>query len=232
MVSLISVFTLLVVLGISSLIMRVASVALTVTGMSRESARFQARSAYLGVGFTTSESEALVNHPVRRRILMQLMFLGNVGAVTVVAALMVSFVRAGELRETLVCTAVLVIGLMVLLLLTRSRWFDRLLSRLIARGLSRWSRGTEDLSRLLHLLGGDFGVSEVPVGEDSSLCGRSLAELRLPDRGVLVLGIHSSDGRFHGAPEPGRELQRGDTLIAYGQASRLAGLAGDSSGSE
>ena len=48
----------LVVLLVSLLIARVGTVALTVTGMSREAARFQARSAFFGVGFTTGEAEA------------------------------------------------------------------------------------------------------------------------------------------------------------------------------
>lgn len=53
----ISIGTLLVVLNSSILITRVATVALTHTGLSRESAKFQACSAFTGVGFTTSESE-------------------------------------------------------------------------------------------------------------------------------------------------------------------------------
>lgn len=60
----------LIISLVSFLITRVTTVALTVTGMAKESARFQARSAVSGVGFTTSESEAVVNHPLRRRIVM------------------------------------------------------------------------------------------------------------------------------------------------------------------
>jgi Trk K+ transport system NAD-binding subunit len=46
----------LVVLLVSLLVARVGTVALTLTGMSREAARFQARSAFFGVGFTTGEA--------------------------------------------------------------------------------------------------------------------------------------------------------------------------------
>lgn len=75
----ISIVTLLIVLTLSILLTRIATVALTHTGLSRESAKFQARSAFTGVGFTTSESEKVVNHPIRRRILLMLMLLGNAG---------------------------------------------------------------------------------------------------------------------------------------------------------
>ncbi|HUW03445.1 MAG TPA: hypothetical protein VMW08_13900, partial [Acidimicrobiales bacterium] len=66
----------------SLLVTRVATVMLTLTGMSRESARFQARSAFSGTGFTTTESESVVNHPVRRRIILSLILLGNAGIVS------------------------------------------------------------------------------------------------------------------------------------------------------
>lgn len=52
-----AVLTLLVVILESMVITRIATIALMATGMTRESARFQARSALTGVGFTTSESE-------------------------------------------------------------------------------------------------------------------------------------------------------------------------------
>jgi len=60
----VSVIVLLIILTLSILITRIATVALTLTGLSRDSARFQARSAFLGVGFTTIESESVVRHPV------------------------------------------------------------------------------------------------------------------------------------------------------------------------
>ena len=89
----IPIISLLIVLFISILLTRIATVALTHTGLSRESAKFQARSAFTGVGFTTSESEKVVNHPTRRRILLLLMLVGNAGVVTAVSALIVSFIN-------------------------------------------------------------------------------------------------------------------------------------------
>src|SRR5690606_36218305 len=73
---------------------RIAAMALMFTGLSREAANFQARSAFTGVGYTTREAEGMVNHPVRRQIVMHLMLLGNIGVATVVATLMVSFTAA------------------------------------------------------------------------------------------------------------------------------------------
>lgn len=56
----------LVVLTLSFLITRLATVALALTGVSADLARLQAVSAPTGVGFTTPESENIVSHPVGR----------------------------------------------------------------------------------------------------------------------------------------------------------------------
>ena len=70
MLGIVGVIAFLTVLGLSLFITRLATIALTYTGLSREAARFQARSAFTGTGFTTSEAERVVDHPVRRRIIM------------------------------------------------------------------------------------------------------------------------------------------------------------------
>jgi len=75
MTGIVRVAALLTVLALSLLITRLATVALTHTGMSTQAARFQARSAFTGTGLTTSEAEQVVRHPVRRRIVMTLMVL-------------------------------------------------------------------------------------------------------------------------------------------------------------
>jgi len=58
-----------VLLSISVFVIQVASVTLQLTGLADATARFQALSAFTGTGFTTSEAEAIVNYPVRRRVI-------------------------------------------------------------------------------------------------------------------------------------------------------------------
>ena len=90
--------TLLLVLIVNMALTRIATVALVHTGLGRETARFQARSAFTGVGFTTNEAESIVTHPVRRRIVMWLMLVGNVGIVAVLSSLILSLVNL-DMRE-------------------------------------------------------------------------------------------------------------------------------------
>lgn len=215
--------SLIAVVLVSLLITRIATVALTLTGMSRESARFQARSALSGVGFTTSEAESIVSHPVRRRIVMVLMLLGSAGIVTVVATLVLSFANtdAAQKGQRL---GLVIGGLLALWLLARSAWVDARLSRLIAIALSRMSSlDARDYAALLHLSGGHT-VSELAVCGDDWLAGRSLRDLDLRDEGVVVLGITRADGRYVGAPRFDTRVERNDTLLVYGPAERIAEL--------
>src|SRR5215212_619693 len=125
--ALVSVFA---VLAIAVVVTRVGAAALIHTGLSHDVARFQARSAFLGVGFTTSESEVIVNHPVRRRIVSGLIVLGNVGIVGAGASLVLSFTRATG-SQAAQRAAVLAFGVLVLVLLIRSRPVDAAMSRVI-----------------------------------------------------------------------------------------------------
>lgn len=211
---------LVVVALVSLLITRIATVALTVTGMTRESARFQARSALTGVGFTTRESELVVGHPIRRRVVMALMLVGNVGIVTAMAGLLGSFASADR-SAGLLRAGLLILGLAAVYAASRSSAVDRRLSRLIAKYLRRYTDlDTRDYGQLLHLAG-EYAVIELAVEEGHWLVDRTLGDVRLRDEGIVALGIRRSDGTYVGVPSKTTKVQRGDTLIAYGRGERI-----------
>lgn len=219
-----AVMALLVVAIVSLLITRVATIALTVTGMPRPSARFQARSALSGVGFTTSEAESVVNHPVRRRIIMALMLVGNVGLATAVAGLLAGYAGA-DLGAGASRTGLLVVGLIGIYAVSKSDLVDRRLSRLIAAGLKRYTDlDVRDYDRLLRL-SGEYGIQELPVAENSWLAEHTLGDLRLRDEGVIVLGVARADGSYLGVPGKETQLHARDSLIVYGRDSTLLGLS-------
>ncbi len=216
-----SIVSLLVILTLSILVTRIATVALTQTGLSRESARFQARSAFTGVGFTTTESEEVVNHPVRRRILLLLMLLGNVGIVSAMSSLILGFLRTGDSSSMFWRMALLFSGIILLWIVAVSPWVDRHLSRVIGWALSRYTRmEVRDLSRLLNL-SGEYSVTELQVQPTDWLSERHLREAKLRDEGVLVLGILRKNGAYLGAPNGETEIHSGDTLILYGRSPAL-----------
>ncbi len=220
----ISVISLLVVLTLSILITRIATVALVHTGMSREAARFQARSAFTGVGFTTSEAEQVVNHPVRRRIILLLMLLGNAGIVSAISSLMLTFVNVNTGMPIWARIGVLLAGIAVLWALATSSVVDRWLSLWISWALERWTDlDVRDYEALLQLQG-EYEIVEMLVEPGDWWAHKSLAELRLQDEGVLVLGIQRADGRYIGAPRGDTVIEPGDELLLYGREMVLHDL--------
>lgn len=220
----IAIITILLVMILSLLIVRVATVALTLTGLSRQSARFQARSAFTGAGFTTSESEKVVNHPVRRRILMLLMLLGNAGIVTAMASLVLTFINSSGTMNWLWRMLWLILGLSILWTIANSTWLDNRLSVLISWALKRYtSLDVRDYAGVLHL-SGEYGIIELQVEEQDWLAEKALKDLDLPKEGVLVLGIRRQNGAYIGAPKGPTQVHSGDTIILYGRSPVLADL--------
>ena len=227
----VAIATVLVVMLVSLLITRVATVALALTGLSGEVARFQARSALSGTGFTTNEAEEVVSHPIRRRIVMALMLVGSAGLVTVIATLMLSFTGAGG-RQTAERLGLLVAGLTSVWMLARSRWVDRRLSWLIAKGLRRWTElDTRDYGALLHL-SEHYAVGEVAVREDDWLAERALEELDLREEGVVVLGVTLRGGTWIGSPPFDFQIRAGQRVVVYGPSARLSELDRRSAGAD
>lgn len=223
-VRLIAITTLLVVVLTTLIVTRVATIALTATGLSVEVAHFQARSAVTAVGFTSSESELIINHPVRRRIVSNLMLVGNAGLVTIIATLVVGLADTAGSAAAFARIATLVGGLLLILLLTRSKVVNRWMSRLISRALRRWTKlDVRDYVQLLDLAS-NYAVGEVGVESDSWIAERNLYELELPDEGVLVLGVRRTDGTYIGAPRGDTVISEGDVLTVYGYADVIEHL--------
>ncbi len=223
--------TVLVVIIVSLLIARVATVALVLTGLSHEAARFQARSALSGTGFSTGEAESVVGHPVRRRVVMLLMLIGSAGLVTVIATLMLSFTDTGGAQKAL-RLGLLVAGVTTLWFVARSAWVDRRLSWVIAKVLRRWTDlDASDFGQLLHLAD-RFAVGEIAVRREDWVANRTLDELKLREEGIVVLGITLADGTWVGSPTLETRIHADERLVVYGPSARLRELDHRAAGPE
>lgn len=217
------------VLVLSVTVTRIATIMLAHTGLSRQAARFQARSAFTGVGFTTSESELVVSHPARRRILLTLMLLGNAGVVTAVGSLVVAFAGT-ESDDRLMRLGLIIAGASLIWWFAQSDWVDRRLSRFIEWGLARWTDlEVRDYPQLLHL-GGAYRVVELNIEEGDWLAERSLTQAALDQEGLQVLGIERASGDYEGLPSPSAELHPGDKVVIYGSSEQVAELGARPSG--
>ena len=137
--NLIPILSIVVIITISLLVTKIAAAMLVNTGLSLHTAKFQARSAFTGVGYTTSESELITSHPSRRKIIGTLMLMGNAGIVTVMASLLLTFVHKDEHGMPWYYGLIILGGaFLALSLLASSRRFDLALTRLINMLLSKF----------------------------------------------------------------------------------------------
>ncbi len=224
----------LLALALSLVIIQVGTMALMLTGLSREIARFQSHSAFTGVGFTTEEAEAVVNHPVRRHICMALMILGKLGVASLMATLLVTVMQteASSGDRWILPFVLLIGGVGTLWLLAVSPWVERQLNKPIAFALKRFSSlNVTDYVALLQLEG-DFTVSELSVHGTDWLSGKTLVELALAREGLLVLGIRRKSGDYVGAPSGETRIEAGDIVVLYGPAGRIEELDNRRTGHE
>lgn len=218
--------TLFVVLTLSVLVIRTAAVALRITGLPEETARFQARSAFTGCGFTTTESESILRHPVRRRVVSILMVVGNLGFVSVMATVVVSLVGSGEAEGGILAQLLwLAAVLLVLWFVALNPLADRIMCGAIGKLLARSQGfGGRRPARLLQLPQGR-GVTQLLAHRDSGLPGKPLGTLSA--EGTVVLGVLRDDGSFLNLPDAGEEIRLADEIFIYGETAAVAALDGD-----
>lgn len=203
-----------------ALVLRVATAALVLTGLSSDVAKFQVRSAFFGAGFTTRESEQVLNHPVRRRIVQWLIVGGAVGISGVVASSIVSLAREGHPLLPLVT---LLAGMGIVTAITSLTALDQALVRASAAVLRRTTSLETAGYDVLLRLSGDHAVSLVTARAGGALVGRPLSELP-PE--VTVLGVQRAAGEYVDAPPASLVVEAGDALAVYGPDDLAARLHG------
>ncbi len=217
--------SLIIIFTFSVLITKIATEALIHTGLSKQIAKFQSRSAFTGVGFTTKEAEHIVNHPVRRRIIMSLMFIGNVGIISAVASLMLTFIdTSNSFKDNALRIGIIIASLVLLWLLSKSKWLNTVLVKIIKKALQQFtSLKIRDYVELLDLTG-KYEISVIEVKEGDWIADRTLNALQLWDEGVNLIGVKRKNGAYIGIPQHETKITTGDQLVLYGRKNTLKNL--------
>ncbi|MFW5778112.1 MAG: TrkA C-terminal domain-containing protein [Bacteroidota bacterium] len=217
--------SLIIIISLSFLITRIATELLVHTGLSREAARFQSRSAFTGVGFTTQEAENIVNHPARRRIIMTLMLIGNIGIISAIASLMLTFIDSADgNKSSLLRIGVIVIFMGMVWVLSKSKWMENALISFIKKILKRFTDlNVRDYVELLDLTG-EYEITVIKVNKGDWMENQQAGELGLKKEGINLIGIQRKDGSYLGTPQDNTTIRTYDHLILYGRESNLKNL--------
>lgn len=211
----------LIAVVVSLLIVRIGAIALMLTGLSFDKAKFQALSAFTGTGFTTREAERVVNNSRRRKIVSLLMILGNAGIVTVIVTATSSFARVEGLQSGLHLLALLA-GLGLIFLIVRNTSIAQRLEAFAEARMGRLKIFDDDITvdELLHLSEG-CGVVRVGLMENSPFVGQTLSEINAGLDHSCILGVER-DREWLPTPKLIRKLMAQDHLVIYGRLEDLA----------
>lgn len=186
-------------------------------GLSPPAAGFEARSALVGAGYTTSESETVVQHPAARRMASMLVVIGYFGPTSMLALLGVSFVIPTD--DPLAERALLLVALLVLLFVIDRLGVIRSLGVRPARAIAKRMVASTTLETWIVV--GDHAIAAfiVPPGSPP-------ADATLAAPGVRVLAVEPPASRSARFPTESEvvETQPGDRVIVFGPQEALAPL--------
>lgn len=223
MAAILLILPVIAVILFSVMVVKIATIALKMTGMDEKRARFQALSAFTRTGFTTKDSEVIVVNEQRRRIIMTLMILGNAGLVTVVATLIISFAKGG-LSPIPVQLVLLAIATYLIYYLASHKGLTRKFTKRIEEKLSRSTFFTKKpIEETLRLAQG-YGVAEISLKENSPHIGLTLQETDFKKEGIIIMAIERGKDVIH-TPKGGDRLCVDDTLICYGKLPAIKRVA-------
>lgn len=212
----------LVILGLLLLIIEIISIILKVTGLELQKARFQVISILTHTGFTTRESELISQHPLRRKIASYLMLISYVGQATLIS-LFINILA--DQKRIINFLAVIIFLTIFILVVTKNKFilsrFDKLLEKYILHQIEK-NKKFRTIDEVLKL-NPEYGVYEIILDENNSLCGMSLREAKLKDRFIQILNIDRGY-EIIAFPDANLVLQPTDKIVVYGKITSIKEL--------
>ncbi|NQU95769.1 MAG: hypothetical protein HQ549_06075 [Candidatus Omnitrophica bacterium] len=209
----------ILVIAISVLIVKIATVALRMTGLDEKRAYFQALSAFTGTGFTTKDSELVFEEDIRRKIIIILMVLGNAGLITVITTLVISFGR-GNMLPLVINAGIVLLLIFILFKALTHRGLTKFLNDKIESRLEKRApfqkRPVEEVLRIAK----DYGIAEVNIKGQCQDLNKTLSDSSFRENDILVLAIERKEGVIP-APKASDKISLDDTLICYGRLSSI-----------
>ena len=161
-----------------------------------------------------------MSDPRRRKIILKLMLIGNVGFVAIMATGVLSFMHLKN-DENWISIIVFLAGLGFLLFLALSKAMEKNMRKIIQKFFREHTDfAVKDYENLL-CLNGKFILAEIPVEKNNWLENKTLADAKLDKEGVLVLGIRKTSGDYIGIPQGDTVFQLDDIITLYGHSEQI-----------
>ncbi|SHH93717.1 TrkA C-terminal domain-containing protein [Clostridium grantii] len=207
------------------LLIEVLAIIFKITGLEISKARFQIISILTHTGFTTRESELIVQHPIRRKIASILMVVSYVGQATLISLIISVFTNR---NNTIVLIIIVLCLFIVAIFVLRNRHtvnaFENLLEKYIKKQMKSKTKN-KTIDEVLNL-NNEFGVAEITIDETFLICGKTLSESKLKDKYIQVLTIDRGSHIIH-FPRASFKFQEADKVTVYGKIEGIKEFIGN-----
>jgi hypothetical protein len=202
-----------------ALITEISATALKLTGLDIHTSRFQALSALTGTGFTTKETELIMQHKHRRYIIMFLMVIGPIGFIAILSTVLFTS------KKYLALPQMLMLFFLTLLIFrfTKSKRFMVILHNIIEKQLQRGHYPRRVVLEEILELGKECGVAELKIDRNSAYKEKTLEQTGIKNKGFIVLAIERG-GEIISVPKASDMILEEDVLVVFGNTSQLENL--------
>lgn len=192
------------------------------TGLTDEKARFQVISLITSTGFTTKESELIVNHKTRRRLAEYVMILGYVAMATIVSFMAQIISDILLKRFSTLDIVIFIVALVVVFYLLRHpkivQCLDNFIEKIIIKNQNKAmsKRTFWTLVKRKH----GYGIYNIFIDENSFLVGKSILGSNLRENEILILNIDKGN-EFISFPRAEHIIEISDNLTVYGKIENI-----------
>lgn len=199
------------------LIIEISTVLLEATGLRREVARFQAISLLTGTGYTTSESEMVINHPIRRKIASFLIVFGTI-SFAVILSFVISFFVTNAVHLSDLGFGVVILAASMLFL--RNRFVKGFLSRNVGLRFEKYSVHHKSVEEVFHV-DSEYVMRQFCLTDAHfRVVNVSLKQLKLANEDIKILNIKRNHHIIKN-PTGSTVLLPGDDILVYGNVEKI-----------
>ncbi|PLR87076.1 TrkA C-terminal domain-containing protein [Bacillus sp. V33-4] len=187
------------------------------TGLEPRVARFQVISMLTATGFTTGESELIIDHPIRRKLSTFLILFGAFSLAVIIST--ISSILSDNFYAV---EAAYVVGVLIfILMILKTPLLKRKLEKLFEHDLEEHYDISELPIQEVLLTNEDDQLFELALYEESPAANKKIADILSPDDDIMILFIQRGEIKIMRNNCNKEDLQPGDDIILYGNKQHI-----------
>ncbi len=198
------------------LVIQISTLLMELTGLPHEVARFQTISMLTGTGFTTSESELIISHPVRRRIGGFLILFGAFSLAVIIST--ISQILSNSFRTTELMWVI--IGMLAFFFTIRLKGIQHFIQEEFKAEIRKSFELPEMTAKEVLYLSDDDLLIDISIHPGSKFLGKKGGKVIGEKEDINLLYMIRGDMKIR-ADLYDTEIQEGDALYLYGNKEAI-----------